>query len=125
MGETNVNTGGGNIIGSAIGKNAQVTAEKIIANIRQQVPAAGSDADKLKAELVAVLAAAREQLAKEDLKPKVRAEAEATVDKIEAELTEPEPDGDLVKGWLGTLDAVSSTVGKVLRAAGAIAGLIG
>ncbi|HEY1187811.1 MAG TPA: COR domain-containing protein, partial [Gemmata sp.] len=118
---TTVNTGGRNITGAAIGAGAQVTAEKIISNVRQQLPESASRADVL----AAVLKAALVQLAREDLKPKKRAEAEEMVGKIEKELKDPEPDPDLVKGWLGTIDAVSATASKILRDAGAIAALFG
>lgn len=118
MSNINVNNSG-NMTGVAIGDGAQVTAEKIIANIRQQLPPSASKTDELKA----ILKAALEELTKEELEAEARQEAEQTVGKIEKEMAKPEPNGKLVKGWLGTVDAVSETVGKIVRSAAAIAAL--
>ena len=115
----NNSAGGGDLVGAATGDNARVLAEQIINTVHQQLPKTASEAE----ELAAVLNAALEQLRKEQLDSESRAEAEGTVTKIKKEMAKPTPNGKLVKGWLGTIDAVSETVGKVIRGAKSIASM--
>jgi hypothetical protein len=45
------------------------------------------------------------------------------VEKIEKEMAKPEPNKDRVSRWVENVEKVSGVVGKVLRGAGAIAGI--
>lgn len=117
---SNINvTNSGNIVGSAIGDNAQVVAGKIVNSVRQQLPPNASKADELKA----ILASALEQLAKEKLEEEDRTEAEEALGKIGKEMAKPEPSKDRITRWVENVQKVSAVVGGVVRSAGAIAAM--
>lgn len=109
----------GNVTGAALGRNASVTADQIITNIRQHLPPSASSADELKVLLTAAL----KQLADEKLEEEDRKEAEETIGQIEKEMEKPEPNRSRVSRWLDVVESVSAVAGKVIRGAKTIAAL--
>jgi hypothetical protein len=110
----------GNVTGSALGRDASVTAEQIIANIHQSTERSAD------ANLIAAVKAALEAITAAKLPERDTKDAARTVDDIREEVEKPQSEADAgrpnrVKRWLDSLTAICKSAADAIRAAKAIA----
>jgi hypothetical protein len=113
--EFNQDNRGANLSGSAFGDSARVRNKK--RGSAKKRPSATAR------ELKAVLKAALEELAKEQLDEEDKKEVKETVETIEKEMAKPEPNKDRVTRWVEGVEKVSAVVGGLIRGAKAVAAL--
>ena len=114
----------GNVQASAVGRGASVTAEQIIANIKQ-VAEQSADADLVAAVVKALEAITAAKLAERDAK-----DAAKTVDDIRVEAQKPKAEADKerpgrLKRWLDSLTAICKPAADAIKAAKAVIAALG
>lgn len=110
----------GDVIGSAVGSGATVTAHDITV-YKQSVDRSPSLAEDVKAKLKQ----AREAVEKAGLSESDKADLLDDLAKLTAELEKPTRDPSRVRRFLNRIEEISSTVGKIISSAASISSLLG